>query len=76
MQGITLTQIFFPFELASADAILRIEWLDTLGNVCHVCANWKITTMKFDRMGRKATLQGDPSLTKMVVSLKAMLKTI
>lgn len=73
MQGITLTQIFFPFELASADAILRIEWLDTLGNVC---ANWKITTMKFDRMGRKATLQGDPSLTKMVVPLKAMLKTI
>lgn len=41
-----------------------------------VCANWKCLTMKFEVRGKQVFLQGDPSLVKTVVSLKAMLKML
>lgn len=63
----------FPFELGSGDVILGIKFLGTLGDVI---SNGKMRTMKFGWMGRRVKLQRDHSLTRMVVSLKVMLKTI
>ncbi|XP_031265006.1 uncharacterized protein LOC116123364 [Pistacia vera] len=73
MQGIELCQDYFPFELGGADVVLGISWLSTLGDVC---ANWRNLTMEFFNERKKVVLQGDPSLVKTVVSLRAMLKSL
>ncbi|XP_031283947.1 uncharacterized protein LOC116142668 [Pistacia vera] len=73
MQGIELCQDYFPFELGGADVVLGISWLSTLGDVC---ANWRNLTMEFFSEGKRVVLQGDPSLVKTVVSLRAMLKSL
>ncbi|XP_031270798.1 uncharacterized protein LOC116129193 [Pistacia vera] len=73
IQGIELPQDYFPFELGGANVVLGISWLSTLGDVC---ANWRNLTMAFISEGKRVLLQGDPSLVKTVVSLKAMLKSL
>ena len=73
LQGLHIVQDFFPIELGSADVILGITWLGMLGEVS---ANWKKLTMQFDWQGNRVLLQGDPSLSKTLVSLKAMIKAI
>lgn len=73
VQGVKITQDFFPFDLGGADVVLGVTWLSSLGDVC---ANWKNLTMKFELGGRRVSLQGDPSLVKTVVSLKAMLRSL
>ncbi|XP_024024005.1 uncharacterized protein LOC112092314 [Morus notabilis] len=73
LQGLHIIQDFFSIELGSADVILCITWLGMLGEVS---ANWKKLTMQFDWQCKRVLLQGDPSLFKTLVSLKAMLKAI
>ena len=64
---------FLPLQLGSADIILGIQWLETLGNVT---SNWKTQVMQFDIEGRTITLVGDPTLVHSQISLKAMLRTL
>uniref|UniRef100_A0A803PSM5 RNA-directed DNA polymerase n=1 Tax=Cannabis sativa TaxID=3483 RepID=A0A803PSM5_CANSA len=64
---------FLPLELGGADVILGVKWLETLGNMQ---VNWRTMVMKFERDGTWVTLQGDPSLCKSQISLKAMVHTV
>ncbi|XP_062085608.1 uncharacterized protein LOC133791705 [Humulus lupulus] len=61
---------FLPLELGGADVILGIKWLETLGNMQ---VNWKTMVIRFEMAGVWVTLQGDPSLCKSPISLKAMI---
>ena len=64
---------FLPLELGGADVILGIKWLETLGNMQ---VNWRSMVMKFEMGGSWITLQGDPSLCKSPISLKAMILSV
>ncbi|KAL9444267.1 hypothetical protein AB3S75_017449 [Citrus x aurantiifolia] len=73
LQGIEVVEEFLPLGLGSSDAILGVQWLETLG-MTHT--NWKTQVMKFRLGNESVTLRGDPSLGKTLVSLKAMMRTI
>ena len=73
LQGCTITSSFLPLELGSADVILGIQWLETLGNMK---VNWKLQVLRFKIGAHKHVLQGDPSLFCSPVSLKSMMKTL
>ncbi|XP_024022962.1 uncharacterized protein LOC112092044 [Morus notabilis] len=60
---------FFPFELGSADIVLGVTWLKTLGEVR---ADWGKFTVKFQREGKWISWTEDPSLSCSPVSLRAM----
>lgn len=64
---------FMSLELGGADVILGIKWLETLGNMQ---VNWRTMVMRFEMAGVWITLQGDPSLCKSPISLKAMCLTV
>ncbi|XP_056699529.1 uncharacterized protein [Spinacia oleracea] len=70
---IVIEEDFLPLELGNSDVILGIQWLEKLGSVV---TNWKTQTMRYQLGGSTVTLQGDPSLAKSKISLKAMLKVI
>lgn len=73
LAGLEIVEDFLPLELGSSDVILGMQWLGTLGGL-HV--NWQTRTMKF-RVGEiQATLQGEPGLSKSLVSLKSMMKVL
>nr|KAJ0197601.1 hypothetical protein LSAT_V11C700383600 [Lactuca sativa] len=55
------------------DLILGITWLQTLGNVT---SNWRELWMSFWVDGRLITIRGDPSLSKSLVSCKALGKLL
>lgn len=73
LQGCTITSSFLPLELGSADVILGIQWLETLGNMK---VNWKLQILRFKVGSHKYVLQGDPSLCCSAASLKSILKTL
>ena len=64
---------FLPLELRSSDVILGLQWLETLGITY---TNWKTKVMMFTVGTTRVELQGDPSLTKSQVALKAMAKAL
>ena len=64
---------FLPLNLTSSDVILGIQWLETL---CNVHINWKLQRMGFQIQGQKVILQGNPSLCRSLVSLKAMIQAV
>lgn len=64
---------FLPLELGSADEILGIQWLETLGDMK---VNWKLQIMRFIMKGEKVTLRGDHSLCCASVSLKSLWKVM
>lgn len=64
---------FLPLELVSSDVILGMTWLSSIANMN---INWKRLRMKFSLGGTSVCLQGDPSLCRSLVSLKAMIRTI
>lgn len=49
MQDCTIVTRFLSLELGIADAILGVQWLDTLGEMR---LNWKLQQMKI-RLGKK-----------------------
>ncbi|KAL8120175.1 hypothetical protein AgCh_017351 [Apium graveolens] len=67
-----ITADCYPFQLGGVDLILGIAWLETLGEVK---VNWQKMTMTFDADGCLRRLQGNPSLSTSVVSLKSILNT-
>ena len=73
LQRVEIVANFLPLDLGSTEIILGIQWLETSG-VTHI--NWKIHSMKFNVRNTSVNLQGDPSLHKTLVSLKAMCRTI
>lgn len=73
LQNIEIMEDFLLLELGSTDVILGMQWLETLRGMQ---VNWKALTMKFRISGIAVTLQGDPSLSSSLVSLKAMLKAL
>ncbi|XP_031283145.1 uncharacterized protein LOC116141808 [Pistacia vera] len=73
LQGVTIIQNFFPFDMSSADVVLGIAWLETLGETT---TDWRKQTMRFKLGDQIVCLSGDPSLNKTMVSLKAMIKAL
>lgn len=73
IQGLKVLQSFYLFDLGGADIVLRVEWLESLGEVK---VNWKLLTMKIKEGDRSICLRGDPSLSKTLVSLKSILKAV
>lgn len=72
LQDLTVKEIFLPLELAGADLILGMIWLRSMR---YTEVDWVDLTMTFNLGDRMVTLRGDPSLTKMEVSLKVLTKT-
>ena len=64
---------FLPLELGSSNVILGMKWLAAVGKMN---VDWKALTMKFQVRAITITLQGDPSLSKTMMSLKAMMKAL
>lgn len=71
--GVQFVEDFFVFDLGCADIILGMQWLETLGTVT---TNWKLQLMTFKREGKPVMLQGDLSLGRSQLTLKAMFRSI
>ncbi|KAK8559995.1 hypothetical protein V6N12_012804 [Hibiscus sabdariffa] len=72
-KSLKIIQDYFLFNLGSADVILGLEWLETLGDIQ---ANFKTLTLKFKVQGQTKVIRGDRSLSKSVVSLKTLFKAL
>ena len=70
LHNIEIVEDFLPMELGSADIILGMQWLESLGGMR---VNWRSLTMKFQVRGVFVVVQGDPTLS---TSLKAMWKAL
>lgn len=64
---------FFPLKLGNLNVILGIQWLEKLGLVT---TNWKLQIMQFVWGGKKVELEGDPTLTRLLISMKDMARVI
>ncbi|PWA91318.1 Ty3/gypsy retrotransposon protein [Artemisia annua] len=64
---------FYPLELGSTDMILGIKWLQTLGDMT---VNWKELRMSFVKDGKNVTIKGDSGLSRTLVSLKSMVRSL
>ena len=73
IQNSKIVEGFLPLELGSANVILGMQWLESLGGMQ---VNWKLHTMCFQVGGATVILQGDPSLSTSLVSLKAMWRAL
>lgn len=71
LQNMEVIEDFLPLDLGSSDVILGMKWFSTLGQTK---VDWKALTKRFQVAGTTITLQGDPSLSRIVVTLKAMMK--
>lgn len=69
LQNCSITTSFLPLELGSADVILGIQWLETLGDMK---VNWKLQVMKFKMQEMTVTLKGDMNLCSSAISLKSL----
>ncbi|KAA0062156.1 Ty3/gypsy retrotransposon protein [Cucumis melo var. makuwa] len=67
-----VTDSFLPLELGGVDAILRMQWLHSLGTTE---LDWKNIIFTFYERGNKVVIRGYPSLTKTQVNLKGMMKS-
>lgn len=72
-QNVEIVSDFLPLELGSADVILGVQWLETLGEVK---VSWKLQQMRFKINDVTVTLQGDQKLTNSAVSLQTLWKAI
>lgn len=73
LPNVTVVEDFLPLQLGSSDVILGVQWLEKLGTMT---ANWKTQTLQFTLNGQLVKIQGEPSLTRTQVSLKARLRTL
>ncbi|KAL0548488.1 hypothetical protein IC582_012941 [Cucumis melo] len=69
---ITIVEDFLPLELGNLDMVLGMQWLQKQGAMT---VDWKALTMNFVVEDTKVILKGDPSLTRMEISLKVLVKT-
>lgn len=67
--GPVIMALGFVFPLGGVDMILGVAWLETLGNIK---ANWARMTMTFKVGDRLIQLSGDPSLSRLPVSINAL----
>lgn len=73
VQGLPIKQTFYVFDMRGADLVLGIDWLKSLGEVR---VDWgRLTMIVKTRTGEKC-LRGDPSLSKIIISLKTMMRTL
>ena len=63
---------FLAVELGTVDAVLGMQWLDTIGTMR---IHWPSLTMTFWNDGRQIVPKGDPSLIRAERSLKTIEKT-
>lgn len=73
LQNLEVVADFLPIDLGGTDVVPGMQWLESLGTMQ---VNWQLLRMSFQLGGVTVTLQGDPSLGKSRVSLKAMIRTI
>ncbi|KFK45075.1 hypothetical protein AALP_AA1G340100 [Arabis alpina] len=73
IQDVVVKAGFLPLELGSADVILGMQWLESLGDML---VNWKLQRMKFILNSEKAGLQGDVGLCCSEISFKALWKAV
>ena len=71
LQNLQIVEDFLPLELGSSDVILGMKWLAAVGKMN---VDWKALITKFQIGGIAVTLQGDPSLSKTLVSLNTIVK--
>ncbi|KAL0545922.1 hypothetical protein IC582_015819 [Cucumis melo] len=69
---ISIVEDFLPLELGNIDMVLGMQWLQKQGAMT---VDWKALTMTFVVGDTKVILKGDPSLTRMEISLKVLVKT-
>ncbi|KFK22447.1 hypothetical protein AALP_AAs52132U000100, partial [Arabis alpina] len=72
-QGYSVVTEFLPLELGSADVILGIQWLASVGDMR---CNWKQQRLSFEVDNREVCLQGDPSVCCAMVSMKGLWKAL
>lgn len=68
---LVIVEEFLPLAMGSADVILGLRWLTSLGETRN---DWSKLTMSFTVEGKTVTLEGDPDLHRPLVSLKSMAK--
>lgn len=73
LQGVVIVENFLPLDLGNSDIILAIQLLEKLGTMT---TNWKMQTLRFKMGNDTVTLQGDPSLGRSGISLKAMIRNL
>lgn len=73
MGDITIVQDFLPLPLGSADIILSVAWLETLGKIQF---DYRLSVMDFQLGEWQVHLKGDRGLVKSHISLKSMMRTI
>lgn len=66
------SRIFFRLNLGSADLVLGVTWLKTLGEAR---VDWAKFTMKFQRDGEWISWTGDPSLSRSSISLLSLTRS-
>ncbi|XP_038907170.1 uncharacterized protein LOC120092972 [Benincasa hispida] len=71
LPNLTIINDFFPIPLGSADVVMGVQWLMTLGQV--EC-DWSTSKMDFQVGERRVHLKADRSLVKSQISLKSMMK--
>lgn len=70
---LAITQDFLPLPLGSANVILGVAWLETLGKIE---IDYRTSVMVFSVGKSLVQLQGDRSLVKSQVSFKSMMKSL
>ena len=65
LQNLEVIADFLPLKLGSADVILGMQWLETLGGMQ---VDWKNLMMQFRQADNPLTLQGDLSLCNSLLS--------
>ncbi|KAA0037918.1 ty3-gypsy retrotransposon protein [Cucumis melo var. makuwa] len=68
---LTVVEDFLPLELENLDMVLGMQWLQKQGSMT---VDWRNLAMTFAVGDVKVVLKGDPSLTRMEISLKMLMK--
>ncbi|XP_058727193.1 uncharacterized protein LOC131598628 [Vicia villosa] len=73
IQGLTIQQDFYVFELGGVDIVLGMEWLAQLGEIR---ANFGDLLLKVPTPTGTHIIQGDPTLSRASASIKSMYKAL
>ncbi|XP_010541862.1 PREDICTED: uncharacterized protein LOC104815241 isoform X1 [Tarenaya hassleriana] len=73
VQDFTLVADFLPLKLGSADVILGIQWLRTLGRIL---VDFDKLELRFGAPGHQVILRGNPNLHSSLVTFKSLSKSV